>query len=420
MQRAILPICLLCILFGVACEKKEILPGTREDFFANSESIKVDAKLSHANVTLSPATSVTSYTDIGGNEKHNSINHVMPASYKTAWKTKAGLVSSNLLHYQNNLYAVNKQGELVCIDTNSGNIIWKKLISPQKDGIIFSGGIAINNNAHKGIIFISTNNGEIIGIDLEQQKEVFKYDVKIPMRSAPIIKDGKIIVTTITNQTLAISINGKSKTWERIGIQEEAVMEGAGTPALHRNTIICAYTNGDVVAMDIQNGNELWADTLFSTDTSESGFTISHIVASPVIYGDNVLVGNSESKMAFIDMTSGIRLWEHAIGIINLPVISKDWGFILTSDNFLVCLSTNDGAVKWSSHIEKKDQWFGPLLINNNVVVFAKSGDIRIFNANSGKIISNEKIDLSISQTPIIVSKAMYIATTNGEIICLK
>jgi outer membrane protein assembly factor BamB len=143
-------------------------------------------------------------------------------------------------------------------------------------------------------------------------------------------------------------------------------------------------------------------------------------VASPVVSNGRILAATSESKMALIEASSGIRIWEQTVGTINTPVIVGSWVFVVTSDGSLICLSFNDGSAKWSSKIgSSKGKLFGPVIINGSICVFSEHGEMMLFDPSNGKLKESKDLKVYISRTPIIVDKSMYIAS-GSDVVCLR
>ncbi|MDR0744797.1 MAG: PQQ-like beta-propeller repeat protein [Holosporales bacterium] len=417
----------LLLLFGAivlisACEKKEILPGKREEIFTTINK-NINKTIASLKINATPPSSIDSCVDVAGNKQHSDINHKMLATPKTIWKTKIGRESihSDPIYIDGKIYAVDALGILNCVSAKDGRIIWKKEIAPQPDEAEFSGGLTAAN----GVIFISTNTGHLIAINSKTQKEIWNKDLKYPLKGSPLFVNDRIIITTIDNQTLAIDAKNGTIIWSNTINNEQTTMAKFGTPAVYGNDVICAYSSGDVASFSLSSGSDNWSEVLFSSNVSESGFVISHIAASPVVYKNYVLIATSESKMILLDATSGIRVWEQDLGTIHTPIINNNWIFVLTSDNKLVCLSLNDGAIKWQTNItdefnEKKGKeaiWTGPLMINGKLVIFSDHGHKATFDISTGKTISSEVVDrLLFVRTPMIVNKIMYFITDYAEL----
>ncbi|MDR0942536.1 MAG: PQQ-like beta-propeller repeat protein [Holosporales bacterium] len=417
-------------LFLTACDKKEILPGKREAIsgIAVNDNLRSAAPIKAGNITINSPSKIDSYTDIAGNKQHNSIHYKIDSLNKVLWKTSIGRspINSNILVFGENVYAVDSQGTLVCISEQSGKKLWEKRIAKQPDGAVFSGGMAINN----GVIYIATNIGTIVAIDSKTQKELWIKSVKYPLHGAPLYVSGKIIASSIENQTFAIDANNGSIVWTKTFNKEQTIMEKTGTPAVFGNDIICACSSGDIISLNIQNGADNWSDVLVPSNTSDSGVTISHIAMSPLVFGDNVLVAASESKMVLIDAISGIRIWEQNIGTLNSPVINNGWIFILTNDNIVACLSCKDGSIKWKADIRdicsslnkkyENREWTGPLIINGEILVFSNAGDVLDIDVSTGKLKGQKKYEIfkgvNTAKVPVIVDGQMFVVTSRGDL----
>ena len=408
-----------------ACDKKEILQGKREAISGITETNDLVQVQSNkiGFIRLTPSANISSSVDIEGNKQHLSLNYKMPKDFKKLWKTSIGgrRIYSNIIAFDKNLYVINSNGVLVCLSQVDGKKLWEKLIAKQPDDAIFSGGLTANGS----IIYISTNIGEVKAIDTKTQKELWTTNLKYPLKGIPIYSHGKIIINSIENQTFALdSLTGKVS-WIKSASKEDTIMSDSGSAAELGNDIICTYTSGDLKSLNAQNGAINWEDVLFSANFSESGSVFSHIVASPVVFDENVLVATSESKMALIDGISGIRIWEKEIGTLNTPAVNNNWIFVLSSDNQIICLSSKTGEISWIKRIQavygenypESSNWVGPLLINNDVVIFNDFGDILKLDPSTGNL--KDKITIknaNIIKKPIIINGKMFAITSRSDI----
>lgn len=427
-KNILLTICLIAIL-ATACEKKEILKGKREAISGITEVNEFEKSSLNSHLKINPTspTTLSSHIDIAGNKQHNSVNYKFSQSPKVLWKTSIGngSINSDIIAFGGNIYAVNSKGFLVCISQNDGKRLWEKQIAKQPDDSEFSGGLA----SHGSVIYVSTNVGDVVAIDSKSQKELWKKPLKYPLRGAPLYADGKVVVNSIENQTFALNASDGNVIWMKSTNSEDTIMSKSATPALFENDVICAYSSGDLKSIELKTGSENWNDVLFSSNVSESGVVISHIVASPVVFNGNVLAATSESKMVLLDGTSGIRIWEKDLGTINTPVVNNGWIFVLSSDGSVVCLSDKDGSTKWISEIRNLHdgksfgnlKWIGPLLINGDIVIFSDNGDMLKLDISTGKLKTHDKIkNANIGRTPIIIDGKMFAINSSGSVYAVK
>ena len=398
---------MLGTIFLSACDKKEILQGQREDLFKTYGVNFVDQKGKNSVVDLGKSQIASSYTDIAGNKQHNAIHHKMNETPKLIWKQVfKNAVQIAPVIFKGKIYAIDAKGDLLCLSQLDGALLWKKSIAKQGGESIFSGGISADGD----VLYITTNIGKVLAVDSVNQKVVWEKQLQLPLNSAPLFVDGKLIVTDVANTTFALDSKDGSLLWEKTNVSVQTLMLDVGSPAFvdKNHSVICAYSSGDFVSLNLNTGIENWFEILFPANIDETGSAIAHIAVSPVVSNGKALISMSESKMALVDVESGMKLWEQNLGTQNCPVIVGEWAFVLSNKGELVCLSMKNGALKWmadaKSAFKNENEKFsrGPFLVNGDIVAFDNVGNILYFNAKDGAF--KKKIQINKSRIEILQS----------------
>lgn len=425
MKKILWVIC-VAIFLTVACDKKEILPGKREaiEGMTGVDHVVTPSRQFNDKIIPSATTILTSYTDISGNKQHNSPNFKVAGNIKLLWKTSlgGGEINSDPIAFGSNVFVVNSNGELICISQKNGEKLWKTKVAQQPEGGVFSGGLTANSN----VIYVATNIGEVVALNVATKSITWKKALKYPLRGAPLYAGGKVIVNTIDGKTFALNAQNGNIDWTKKNQSESTIMAESATPALNGASVICAYGTGDLKSLELRTGMENWGELLLSSDVDESGSVIAHIVASPVVLKDKVIAATSSSELMMLDATTGIKLWERSVGTIRPPIANAGWIFLLTNDKAVVCLSEKDGTTRWiielkDIYIEKKHasrlEFSGPLMINGDIVIFSDDGDVIKLDISTGKLKSIEKVSgMSTSRTPTIVNGQIFAVTKRSEL----
>ena len=74
---------------------------------------------------------------------------------------------------------------------------------------------------------------------------------------------------------------------------------------------------------------------------------LADIRGRPVIDRGRVFAVSHSGRMAAIDLRTGDRVWEQEIGSSHSPWVAGDYVFVLANDNELVCLTRDEGKVRW-------------------------------------------------------------------------
>lgn len=159
-------------------------------------------------------------------------------------------------------------------------------------------------------------------------------------------------------------------------------------PAVEGNTVFAAEPDGDVTAIDVQTGDELWqSDTdspisggpgvgegivavgtsdgeviALKADTGELAWrqrVSSEVLAAPAIGAGVVVVRTQDGKIVGLAMKDGTRLWvyDRAVPALSLrgtsaPVIADNRMVLAGFDSgLLVALAIADGQLLWESRI---------------------------------------------------------------------
>lgn len=106
--------------------------------------------------------------------------------------------------------------ELICIDTETGEVLWKNKIEGDLKSV--GGFIGTPPLSVGDFIIIATYSGKIIISDAESGKEIESYDIKEPIRYQPVADNGWIYVTSTTGKLHGINTNNKKITgWTHWG-----------------------------------------------------------------------------------------------------------------------------------------------------------------------------------------------------------
>ena len=416
--------CLSVIVCG--CSKKEILQGKRENIEGITYTeFEVADRLKNTSVILPNPSSVKELTELYGGSQHLAINNSLSPKLNIKWRKdlKEDPVVSNILVLGNYIYAMNGCGKLFCISKNSGKKVWSSKVVEQPQFGTFSGGIT----NYKSVIYIVSNTSDVIAFDVALRKVIWKRTLDTFVKSTPVYASGKLIVTTASNKTYALNANTGNILWKYASNKEQLSCSMLGTPAVYKDSVICVYSNGDVVSLKLADGSVNWYEVLIPKSIVRSGsISLLHISASPTIIDDKVFVINSSSTMSLFDAQSGMRIWSRDIGSTSQPaIVNKDWVFLL-SDMDLLCISLKDGSVKWhvndykklvqKSRKFKKQAWFGPLVVNNQIWIFSELGSILKYDASTGNCLEQSSLrNVRFSGTPVIVGDTMY-AQGNGRL----
>ena len=423
-----------CGLFG---KKPLDIDGERIDVIREYTSLAPDYATGEVKIKL-PAPYVNNkWTQNGDNSMH-LIGHLeAKTKLKKLWSKSFGkgsskrdyLIASPIAAY-GAVFAVDAEGIVTARRQDNGKQIWKKRLksrNKEERGIALKGaGLAEFNKK----IYATTGFGSVFCLNMTDGKEIWRQDLDMPIRIAPSINAGRILVQSFDNTLTALDADNGSILWKNQTESEATTLVGGATPAYspENDVVIAAFSNGELQAYKASTGTPLWTDLLVSHKRTNSLAQISAIKANPVIDGGKVFAIGYNSVLTAIDLRTGSRIWERETGGTNQPWVAGNYLYVLTNDFDLLALDKNDGKIIWNTAIPKGDDsdakngvfGSGPVLVSDRLLVATSNGYIFSVSPYTGEILGYVSADEGIELAPIVVDGMAIFTTNDAELIAYK
>lgn len=426
-----------CSIFDLGKSEKQttFAPGKERISILTGESnLEIDTTIANMPVVLPAAYRNMSWTQSGGNASKAIYHLEVGDTLQETWRRKIGggngsysRLASGPIAADGLIYAMDIDAGVTAVDISSGRVVWsQELDNPdERSNVAFGGGVAFWN----GSIYATTGYGFIVSLDAKSGYENWRYDGSIPFRNAPTVADGRLFAVTQDNRILAFDANNGNEIWDQVGITEVATMFGAASPSVFGETVVAALSSGELIAMRVQNGRILWQDSLSRTSRLTPLATLADIDGSPVIDRGRVYAVSHAGRMVSIDMRSGQRAWEGNVASVNTPMVAGEFGFVITVDAELACISLADGRVRWATQVQKFENqdkrrglisWTAPIIASDRIFIASSHGYLLTVSPYTGKVISGTKLPAGVNTAPIIVDGTLVLLTENGELIAYR
>ncbi|RME61828.1 MAG: pyrrolo-quinoline quinone, partial [Alphaproteobacteria bacterium] len=343
---------------GSGREKETPLSGQRISVLSFEQNLSADPQVGNIRISLPQPYRNFDWPQSGGSPTKALHHLAVGERLRPLWRASIGRGSSSTTRLVNPpvvaegvLYAVDTQATVSALNANSGDVIWRQQIRVKKEkkGIAFGGGVAVGD----GRLFVTTGYGVIAALDAVSGREIWRNNIVIPFRGPPGYGDGRVFAVTQDNQLFAFSADDGVILWDHVGIAESAGIMGTAAPAIAGDTVVAAFSSGEVVAFRAENGRIAWADTLSRSGRVTALAALSDVDGDPVIDRGTVYAISHAGRMAAIDFATGNRIWENNLGGIATPWVAGDFIYVVTADSEVVCLLRRDGRIRWVRQLQR-------------------------------------------------------------------
>ena len=410
-------------------KKKVPLEGKRISVLKDLDSKKKD-DFSLSKIQLTDPVASEEWRQSYNSPSHISVNFLSTSKFIGFDKVTSGkrgggeqYILSQPVVSKNIIFFLDALSNLYAYDLNKKKNIWKKKLIVRKDkGHNFGGGIAADDE----FLFVSSPSAEVFCIDLYTGKTIWKRDTLTPVRAIPTLLKNKLIILTLDNRTLLFNKTDGSLVWEHQGIQNSTSIIGQPKVAADGNLVLTPYSNGDIFALNLTNGSELWRQSTVSIEQSETSNTFSDIDANPVILKNLIIVASTNGKIFAFNKKNGGLIWEQYLNTSQTPLVNGNSIYVIHNNRELVNLDLTNGKIRWIAELEKyfKNEndniWFSPILVNSKLIIVGGYKNMLIINPLNGELDSKYSLPGTPASSPIIVKQEIFLMFKNASIFSIK
>lgn len=409
------------------------LPGRRVSVLALEAALTPDPRLADLAVRLPRPIANSDWPQAGGTPNHAMHHLSAKGGLDPLWRADIGTGSDDdgqLLAQpvvaDGRVYTMDVEARVTAYDAGTGAELWRrKLKSEVDDEGMLGGGVAVRGER----LFATTGFGQVFALDAASGRPVWRRAVSGPVRAPPTVFGGRVFVVTVANELYALDAGDGRVLWTYVGITEAVGLVGAASPAVQGSVVVAPFTSGEVVALRVENGRQIWSESLTALRRANPVSSMAHIRGRPVIDRDRVFITGNSGRTVAVDLRTGNRLWERPIGGVHGPWVAGDFIYVLSNNGELVCLTRRDGAVRWvrvmQRYEDEKDKeglivWTGPVLAGDRLIVAGSNREVWSISPYTGKLLGRIKVPGPVLIEPVVADDTLYLLTEDAELVALR
>lgn len=409
------------------------LPGERVSVLTGERKVEADPKIADIAVTVPAAASNDAWPQAGGTPDH-ALGHLsLGSSPNEAWRADVGSGSSGgrMLLGQpvvagGRVFAMDAEARVSAFDERTGASLWRTDTRPEKErGGAMGGGVAFGD----GKLFASTGFGEVLALDPATGSIAWRKRVGGPVRGAPTVLGGRVMVLTLDNQLVTLAAEDGAPQWDHSGLLETAGLLGAASPAATGNLVVVPYSSGELFGLRPENGRISWQESLAAVRRGGALNSLADIRGMPVIDRGLVFAISHSGRMIAIDERVGARVWEAEVGGVQTPWVAGDFVYVVTNDAEVVAMTRQAGRVRWVNPLPRFTDpksksgpitWAGPVLAGGRLWVAGSTGQLLALSPQTGQEQGRYTLPSAAYLPPLVANNTLYVLTDRGTLVAYR
>ena len=409
------------------------LPGDRVPVMLLEREVTADPGLASLPIQLPPPERNAAWPQSGGLPSHAFHHLAADDDLQLAWSASIGTGSAGSgqllarpVVAEGRVFTMDADGTISAFDAQSGSLAWRYEPEELTDEAELGGGLAYDG----GWLFATLSSGTVIALNASTGTEVWNRSLLLPLRAAPTVSDGHLLVVSADNQLYALDGETGQPLWRHTGFFEGTALLGGPSPAVGDSVVVVPYSSAEVYALRLENGRPLWNDTVQRPRRTEGLAQINDIDGMPVIEDSLVYVASYGGQMAAIDLLRGIRAWDIDLASTQMPWLAGDFIYLLSARGEVVCLLRENGRVRWVSPLPRLTNpddpasepisWTGPILVGDRLLLAGSTGEALAMSPYNGEILG--RIDLAgpVLIPPVAAEGTVYLLTESAELLAYR
>lgn len=337
------------------------------------------------------------YPMFGGTAERNFFVPVTVSdSLVLKWENSVhgSFTTSSVTIYDEFVFTSDLGGRIYVLNINDGS---KVGMLKSKDAI-YSAPIIFKSLVVYAVAEEKYNISEIIIYNFKTGKEIYYEEIYSRVLSEMIaINDGFIFLTE-SGRINRYDLTGKS-IW-----QTKTNVTTRGSPSLKDSVIIFGNDDGEVITVDLENGN------IINREMVGGIFT-----GAPSIDSDIAYISNNNGIIYAFDLKSAKIIWQHDTGarIIMSPAIDDENLIVGNLRGSLYSFNKYDGTLNWGQQYKGVFNTT-PLLTNNRIILPDLFRALYIINKNTGVPNKIYLLDGRAKLSPVYFDNLLFIGYDRG------
>ncbi|MDP9288141.1 MAG: PQQ-binding-like beta-propeller repeat protein [Thermoproteota archaeon] len=325
------------------------------------------------------------------------------------WVTEVGPSVSSPIFGDGTIYVSTITGRIFALNPSEKQIKWHLNVgSPLVSSPLLHNSILVAATYDSWIKDASfTGKNFVLGINTEDGKQIWGYEIPGDVFSSPcLVEDAIIVVGSMNNGIYALEGYSGNVRWKF-----ETGGEVWSSPSYNGNEIFIGSDDGFLYCLDI-DGKLRWKTKLNGKIRSSSPCLSFDEGQSP-----SVFIGTYNGGMFCLNQSTGMIRWSKQIPkpVMASPATIKDKVFFAASDKRIYCFQVKDGSRIWDFETGDKI-WSSPSLSEYAGVMFFGSLDSHIYgiDINTGRQTWKFPTMSIVDSSAAIASNMMLIGSRDG------
>lgn len=260
--------------------------------------------------------------------------------------------------------------------------------------------------------------GELVSVDKETLNQLWRRKLAGEAVAAPSSDGRTVVVQTINGSLHAFDVAEGIQLWRYDSINPVLSLRGTARPSIIDNQVVSGFANGSVVAFNTRSGEVLWKQQLAKPKGRTELERLVDADGSPIVDSGVVFGTAYQGDVVAMDLRSGAELWSKPASTYRGLAVNDRYVFVSLENGSVKAFNRRNGAEAWTSDELSYRRLSAPVLWGTLVAVSDFEGYMHFLSIESGRMMARVRPDSDgVMGLPIADGNRFYVYTQDGSVV---
>jgi outer membrane protein assembly factor BamB len=322
----------------------------------------------------------------------------LPASLKLLWTYEAGeSIESSAAIYGGTVFVGSQKGELVALDLGSGAVRWKYATKE-----IGESSPCVSN----GVVYVGDLSGVVHAVSASDGRGLWTFKTGAEIKSSPVVVGDRLLIGSYDGNLYCLSAQNGGVVWT---LKTDGPVHC--TAGVANGLAFIAGCDEIFRAVRISDGREMFR-------VASGAYT----GASPALVGQSAYYGTFNNDVLGVNLATRRVAWRYQHPQRQFPFYSSAGvvqGKVVVGgrDKMVHCINAATGKRLWTFATRARVE-SSPALASNRVFVGSNDGRFYVLDFNTGAKLWEFNAGAPISASPAIASGRIVVGSQDGRLYC--
>ncbi|MBU1439042.1 MAG: outer membrane protein assembly factor BamB [Gammaproteobacteria bacterium] len=332
--------------------------------------------------------------------------------------------------FDNKVFAASRDGEVAAFDLSSGSKLWSIDLRDGDNAPMFGGlshwwngrsakiGGAVTVGFDK--VLIGTEDGEVLALNPQTGEKIWSVNIGGEVLASPVAAEGLVLVSTGGGRIFALQPDTGEQRWMHETENGLLTLRGISQVAGANGGVIFGTGNGKVGALISDKGVPAWEEQIAVAKGATDLARIIDVDATPIVQDGKIFAIAYNGQLVALDLRTGRELWKREYASFRDMAYEDNVLYVVDSVGKMYAIDARSGLESWAQLVLNRHFVTAPTVYKKYLVVGDAAGNLHWFDKATGEYLSRNEFDSSgFYAEAVATSEYLLLQSRNGEITLL-